>query len=328
MWDALRQSLGKREGQKLILIGTKSPAAPGSWWPDLLDAGSGPGRHVTVLAAPPDQPWDSWATATRCNPMLKHNRALARVQKRERDEARKSETMKRSYQAFRLNIHLDVTHEPLVELTDWRAVLQRPVPPRAGRPCLGLDLGSERSWSGATAIWKNGRVECYAVCPGIPDLKTRERQDAQPRGLYRQLQNDGSLIVDEGVRMSRPATLIDHLVRIGITPGLMLCDRFLVGALKDAVRGRWPVIPRAARWSESTEDISAFRQLVKDGPMAVAPESRGMALLGLSESSTTSDDMGSTRMTKKRHTSSRDDVGVSCVLAAGALGRQLRRPRQ
>ena len=128
--------------------------------------------------------------------------------------------------------------------------------------------------------------------------------------------------------MSRPATLIDHLVKIGIRPALCLCDRFLIGGLKDAVRGRWPVLPRSQRWSESTEDISAFRQLVKDGPMAVAPESRGMALLGLSESSTTSDDQGSTRMTKKRHTSSRDDVGVSCVLAAGALGRQLRRPRQ
>ena len=156
MWDALRQSLGKREGQKLILIGTKSPAAPGSWWPDLLDAGSGPGRHVTVLAAPQSAPWDSWAVAQKCNPMLKHNRALARVQKRERDEARKSSTLKRSYLAFRLNIHLDITHEPLIDLTDWRAVLERPVPPRQGRPALGVDLGGERSWSGATLLWKNG----------------------------------------------------------------------------------------------------------------------------------------------------------------------------
>ena len=328
MWDALRQSLGKREGQKLILIGTKSPAAAGAWWPDLLDAGSGPGRHVTVLSAPQSAPWDSWAVAQKCNPMLKHNRALARVVRRERDEGRKSATMRRSYEAYRLNRHLDVTHEPLVELTDWKEVLERPVPPRQGRPALGVDLGGERSWSGATAIWKNGRMECFAVCPGIPDLKTRERQDGQPRGLYHRLKHDGSLIVDEGVRVSRPETLISHLVKIGIFPALMLCDRFLVGGLRDSVRGRWPLIPRTARWSESTEDISSFRALVADGPLSVAVQSRGMALLGLSEASTVSDDQGSTRMTKKRHTSSRDDVGVSCVLAAGALARQLRRPRQ
>ena len=328
MWDALRQSLGKREGQKLILIGTKSPAAPGSWWPDLLDAGSGPGRHVTVLSAPQSAAWDSWAVAQKCNPMLKHNRALARVVRRERDEARRSSTMRRAFEAYRLNRHLDTAHEPLVELPDWRAVLQRPVPPRQGRPVLGADLGAERAWSGATLLWKNGRMECYALCPGVPDLKTRERQDGQPRGLYRQLQHDGSLIVDEGVRVSRPATLIDHLVKIGIRPALCLCDRFLVGSLRDAVRGRWPVIPRTARWSESTEDISAFRQLVKDGPMAVAPESRGLALLALSESSTVSDDMGSTRMTKNRRTRSRDDVAVAAVLATGALARQLRRPRR
>ena len=52
MWDALRQSLGKREGQRLFLIGTRAPAEPANWWPELLDAGSGPGRHVKVLSAP------------------------------------------------------------------------------------------------------------------------------------------------------------------------------------------------------------------------------------------------------------------------------------
>ena len=328
MWDALRQSLGKREGQRLLMIGTKSPAAPGSWWPDLLDAGSGPGRHVTVLAAPPSAPWDSWAVAQKCNPMLKHNRALARVVRRERDEARKSETMKRSYQAYRLNVHLDTEHSPLVELTDWRKVLERPVPPRQGRPALGVDLGGERSWSAAVALWRNGRLEAYALAPGIPDIKTRERQDAQPAGLYRRLVDDGALLLDEGFRMSRPSVLIDHLVRVGIRPGLMLCDRFLIGGLRDAVRGRWPVIPRSQRWSESTEDISSLRALVQDGPLSIAPESRGMALLGLSEASCVSDDGGSVRLVKKRSTRSRDDVGIAMVLACGALARQLRRPRR
>ena len=116
------------------------------------------------------------------------------------------------------------------------------------------------------SLWPNGRSECYAVCPGIPDLAERERQDAMPRGLYRRLHDDGVLLVDEGLRVSRPATLIGHLVGVGITPEVIYCDRFALGTLKDAVAGRWPIVDRVARWSEATEDISGFRRLVADGP--------------------------------------------------------------
>ena len=38
MWDALRTSLGKRGGQRLVLIGTRAPAEPDSWWPLYLMA--------------------------------------------------------------------------------------------------------------------------------------------------------------------------------------------------------------------------------------------------------------------------------------------------
>ena len=41
MFDALRQSLGKRPGQRLVTIGTRAPSEDGSWWPSLLDGGSG-----------------------------------------------------------------------------------------------------------------------------------------------------------------------------------------------------------------------------------------------------------------------------------------------
>ena len=52
MFDALRQSLGKRPGQRLVMIGTRAPSEDGSWWPSLLDGGSGPGTHVTVSRRP------------------------------------------------------------------------------------------------------------------------------------------------------------------------------------------------------------------------------------------------------------------------------------
>ena len=213
----------------------------------------------------------------------------------------------------------------LITADAWRAVEGRTVPEREGRPVVGLDLGAERSWTGCWALWPNGRSECYAVCPGIPDLAERERQDAMPRGLYRRLHVDGVLVVDDGVRVSRPATLIAHLVAMGISPQTIYCDRFALGTLKDAVAGRWPVVPRVTRWSEAADDISGFRRLVADGPLSIAPECRALARVALSQASVHSDDQGSVRLAKHRHGRSRDDVAVASVLACGALARALAR---
>ncbi len=333
MWDALRTALGKRAGlgQRLILIGTRAPADVGTWWPALIDRGSGPGTHVTELRAPDGDAWDSWYTIRRVNPLVMQNANLRRTILRERDEARKSPTMRASFEAYRLNRQVDTSAEVLVTVADWKRVEARPVPPREGRPLLGLDLGAERSWTGAWAVWRNGRCECFALCPGIPDLAERERQDAMPRGLYRRLAQEGSLHVDEGVRVARPETLVALVESRGIHPETCYADRFVLGALRDAVDGRWTIVPRVTRWSEATEDIAGFRRLVADGPLSIAPECRGLARVSMSEAKVESDRQGSVRLRKSRHGRSRDDVAVAGVLATGALVRMLRqvtpRPR-
>ena len=284
---------------------------------------SGPGTHVTVLTAPDSEPWDAWSTIRRVNPLVMHNEALRKTILRERDDARRDESQRPAFEAYRLNRQVEVYKDMLILADAWRRVEARPVPEREGRPLVGLDLGAERSWSAAWAVWPNGRSECYAVCPGIPDLAERERQDAMPRGLYRKLHDDGVLLVDEGLRVSRPATLIDHRVGIGIKPETIYCDRFALGTLKDAVAGRWPIVDRVARWSDATEDISGFRRLVADGPLSIAEESRALARVGLSQAVVHSDDQGSVRLAKRRHGRSRDDVAASGVLACGALARSL-----
>ena len=326
MWDALRQSLGKREGQRLLLIGTRAPADPGTWWPDIIDGGSGPGMHVTELSAPDEEPWDSWHTIRKVNPLVIANPNIRRTILRERDRARKNPTMRPSFEAYRLNRSVQVGDDVLVTVEDWKRVEAREVPPREGRPIVGVDLGAERSWSAAWAMWTNGRSECYALCPGIPSLEARERQDAMPRGLYRRLAADGVLLVDEGVRVSRPQVLMDFLVAQDIYPTAIFCDRFILGDLKDAVDGRWPIVIRRTRWSDSTEDIAAFRQLVGDGPLSVAPTCSRLAKLALSQTKVRSES-GSARLEKRKHGRSRDDVAVAGVLAAGAMVRHRRRPQ-
>ena len=328
MWDALRQSLGKREGQRLFLIGTRAPAEPGTWWPGLLDGGSGPGTHVTVLTAPRDEPWDAYSAIRKVNPLIHVHAPLRRTILRERDDARRNPTMRAAFEAYRLNREVAIYSDVLVTVEAWKRVEGREVPPREGKPIVALDLGSERSWSAAWALWRNGRSECYAVCPGIPDLAERERMDAMPRGLYTKLARDGVLLVDDGLRVSRPSTLIDHLLGVGIVPAVVYCDRFIIGQLKDVVAGRWPVNPRVTRWSEATEDITGFRKLVADGPLSITPECRALAAVSLSQATVASDDQGSVRLQKRRHGRSRDDVAVAGVLAAGALVRDLGRPQR
>ena len=327
MFDALRQSLGKRAGQRLVLIGTRAPAEISSWWPSLLDGGSGPGTHVSVMAAPDDAPWDDWNTIRKSNPLVAFNPSLRKTIMRERDDARRDPSQRPAFKAYRLNQHVEVYRDVLIDAEKWRVVEARPVPERVGRPLVGIDLGAERSWSAAWCLWPNGRSEAYAVCPGVPNLARREKVDSVPTGLYKHLADQGVLLVDEGLRVSRPATLIDHLLGIGIVPQTVYCDRFAIGTFKDVVAGRWPVVDRVARWSSATEDISGFRRLVEDGPLSIAEHCRDLARLGLSQAVVISDDQGSVRLQKRRHGASRDDVAAAGVLAAGALARVLaRRP--
>lgn len=326
LFDAVRQSLGKVEGQRLVMLGTRAPAEPGSWWPDLLDGGSGNGTHVTMLSAPPEEPWDSWQTIRRVNPVANVHAPLRKTILRERDEARKKPTLRRSFEAYRLNRSVLAYEDVLIEAEDWLRVEAREVLPRDGACVVGIDLGGERSWSAAWCLWENGRSECYAVCPGLPDLEERERQDAMPAGLYRQLAADGVLVVDEGRRVSKPTTLLQVLEANGIRPAVGYHDRFLRGELRDAVDGRFPLVERVTRWSEATEDIAAFRQLVKDGPLSIAPQCRALARIALSQAVAVSDDQGNVRLSKKRHDRSRDDVAVAATLAAGHLVRWLRAP--
>ena len=131
-----------------------------------------------------------------------------------------------AFQAYRLNMSIEVYRSALIEAEKWRPGRSATVPDREGRAIVGIDLGATRSWSAAWCLWPNGRSEVYAVCPGIPDLAAREQADNVPAGLYRRLHEQGVLMVDEGLRVSRPATLIDHLVEMGITIETIYCDRF------------------------------------------------------------------------------------------------------
>ena len=328
MSDAIDTSLGK-PGTNLtvVYIGTLAPSVAG-WWHDLIDEGSGPGVYVQALRGDPEK-WDRWSEIRRCNPLTSISPAFREKLLQERDKARRDERLKARFMSYRLNTPRRDARRELLTPDQVVEVFARPVPERDGAPVVGIDLGADRSWSAAVALWPNQRTELIAITPGRPSLREQERRDTQPTGTYERLRQSEHLIVAEGIRVPPPSMLVDAIWKRWGRPLAITCDRFKAPELADAVAGRCPIIPRKERmWSESTADIEATRRMALDGNLSVEPASRLLMALSLRMASVESDDGGSMRMVKgkgNRAVKVRDDAACAFVLAAGVLSRTPKR---
>ena len=322
MADALMTAIGKPGSPlKVVFIGTLAPATMG-WWPALVEGGSRPGRHVTLLQGNPDK-WDQWAEIGRCNPLARGSPEFRKTLLRERDEAREDSRLKARFLSYRQNLPTADEAETLLTVDDWRQVLDRPVAARSGRPIVAYDLGAGRAWSAATAIWQSGRVEAIAVCPGIPSVVEQERRDRVPPGTYSRLVQEGVLRVAEGLRVQPVAQLHAAALAEWGQPDCILADRFRLNELRDCVRGV-PLVERVTRWSEASEDIRALRKVAKDGPLSCDPESALLVTASLASAMVKNDDQGSVRLVKRgTNNTGRDDVAAALTLAAGAYARSM-----
>ena len=221
--------------------------------------------------------------------------------------------------SYRLNCPTGDEATMLLTVSDFEDLTKRTVPEREGQPIVALDLGKNRAWSAALALYRNGRVEARAVAPGIPALGEQEERDRVPRGTYSRLADQGVLIQAEGLRVPPPKTLIKVVTSTWGQPASLICDRFRLDELQDAgVPCR--VIPRVSRWSEASYDIRALRTRTKDGPFAIARCSRSLLAASLAVAKVKNDDGGSTRLIKRdTNNTARDDVAAAFILAAGLL---------
>ena len=169
LWRALLGSLGKNSSARILACGTIAPAAVGSWWQTFIEAGSGPGKHVQLIQGN-EETWRDWDAVLAANPVCAISKSMVRTLKREHDEALASDRAASAFLRYRMNINApEVTHaQPLITTAEWLRVCARPVPPAEGKPTIGIDLGGNRSWSACSAIFPNGRIESWAVAPGLP----------------------------------------------------------------------------------------------------------------------------------------------------------------
>ena len=329
--DAAQTAQGKLASPlRVVYIGTLAGdlGPVRGWWPDLIRDGSHGSTYVQTIQGDPAK-WDDWREIRRCNPLVaSHPEGRAKLLS-ERDAARRDSRLRARFMSFRLNLPSQDESAALLTVGDWQDVIARPVPDPEGRPICGLDLGGGRAWSAAVACWRNGRVEAVARAPGVPSIADQERRDRVPRGTYQALVDQGVLKVSDGRRVQPPADLL-AMVRPW-APEVITCDRFRFAELLDAA-GSWsvPIVPRVSRWSEAANDIRGLRRLAKDGPLAVAPEARGLLAASIGAASVRNDDQGSYRLVKRdgANNTGRDDAAAALVLAAGALARSPSRPRR
>ena len=190
-------------------LGHWHPLGPGGG-ATCASAGRSPEPTSNFTGGP--EKWELWGEIRKCNPLTNlPGEDGARFRKqllKERNEAQQDSRNKASFLSYRLNFPSGDESTVLLTLADWDLIKGRPVPPKVGRPLVGLDMGGGRSWSAAVALWPNGRCEAFALCPGIPSIVEQEKRDLEPARHLRQARRWG-------------------------TPEAVLCDRFRLAELQD-----------------------------------------------------------------------------------------------
>ena len=326
MHDAIQTAQGKPGSpMKVIYIGTLAPAASG-WWHDMIDDGTNGSTYVQALRGDPER-WDQWPEIRRCNPLTAISADFRRKLLEERDAARRDTRLKARFMSYRLNIPSGDESTVLLTVDAFKAMLAREAPAPEGQPIVGVDLGGGRSWSAAVAMFPNGLIDAFALAPGVPDLEAQEKRDRVPPATYRRLFDDGVLSISEGLRVPPPALLWQEVRRRWGRPLVVVCDRFRLAELQDAVRGQVRIEDRVTRWSEASFDIRALRKGAKDGPFSVHGVASGLLGASLSVATVKNDDQGNTRLVKRgTNNTARDDVAAALLLAAGAWERKPTKP--
>lgn len=327
MHDALSTALGKpASDMRLLMIGTIAPSASG-WWRELAEGGSHGSTFGMLRQCDDLDRWDDWGMIRHCNPLVEISAKFRERLKLERDAARSDSQLKARFLSYRLNHPAGDESQMLLSVPDWQLALRRPVPDREGSPVCAVDLGHNRAWSAVTAVWANGRAEARAVAPGVPSLEMQEKRDKVERGTYSRLAEQGVLRVAEGLRVPPVPMVIDLLKGTWGKPRKIICDRARINELRDAQPSGVPLVERAARGKfEPAADIRAFRRAVKDGPLAIDPESAALISTSLLAAVVKNDESGCFWLVKKSHNVGRDDVVASLLLNVGQIAPEFYRP--
>ena len=324
MLAALETGLGKVPGSRLIALGTRA-ATPGHWFSRML-AGNG-ASYTQVHAARPDDPPFRVATWRRANPSIDHLPSLMAKIAEEAATARRDPELLQAFRALRLNLGVADTEQAfLMEAERW-AELEGDQPPD-GRPCWGIDLGTNAAASAIAAYWPaTGRLEVVSAFPREPSLSERGLRDGVGR-LYTEATERGELIQAGGAAVDVGELVAEARQRFG-PPEAIACDRWRESELRDTIKAvGLPLAElelRGQGFKDGAQDVRTFRRACAEG--VVTPLPSLFLSYAVSQARTVSDPAGNAKLAKGseggRRQLARDDAAAAAILAV-SLGR--RRP--
>ena len=334
MLEAIETAMGKPGSRlKFVGIGTLAPAHSG-FWHDLVKSKPTASKHITLLQGDGNK-WDQWQTIRKANPLMVKFAESRKVLLSERNAARRDAAKKSQFLSYRLNLPTLNENEALITPEQWQTALKRKVADREGSCVLGVDLGANRAWTAAVAMWESGRVEALAFAPGIPDMRDQERRDGVSGGLYQKLADQGTLIVAEGRQVPDVSYFLHECMeRFGYI-GAMVCDRFRLAELEDAAGSAGyggEILPVVTQWREGAQQVRSFRSLALDGvehcQLSIEPKSAALITASISVAQLQHDQAGNCRLIKSKNNTARDDVAAAMLLASDELKRVLNEPEQ
>ncbi|MDE0331477.1 MAG: terminase large subunit [Nitrospinae bacterium] len=319
MVAALRTSMGKIPGSRLIALGTR-PEAPEHWFSKLLQGGADYSQcHAARSGDPP-----FWRrTWKRANPSLDYLPSLERRIRKEADEARRDPSKLAEFHALRLNMGTpDTLQSTLLDAGTWERI-EAPETERRGRWALGLDLGTSAAMSAAAGYWPDTRaLEAVACFPELPGLRERGLADGVGR-LYSRMHERGELII-AGRRVSDVRALLQEVRARWGFPDVIVCDRWRVAELKDTLeKAGFPLAAldeRGMGFKDGGEDVRLFREACL--AERVKPARSLLLTAAMSEARVVIDPAGNAKLSKStqggRRLRARDDAAAAAILAVAA----------
>ena len=326
MLAALRTSLGKQPGARLIALGTR-PSSPEHWFAKML---SGTADYAQTHAAAEDDPPFQRRTWAKANPSLAHMPDLEAAIHTEAGHAKIDPSVLHEFLALRLNGGTsEVAEAVLIEAGTWARIEGEAE--RAGPLVWGCDLGTSAAMSAIAAYWPaTGRLETVAAFPVEPPLAERGLRDGVG-GLYVETLARGELIQTGQRAVDLDGLLIEALTRFG-RPTVIAADRWREAELRDAL-DKAGVPPAALEirgmgWRDGAADVRGFRRAVLEGK--VTPEPSRLLRAAMAEARVLMDPAGNAKLAKRaeggRRSTARDDAAAAAILAVAAGARRATAP--
>ena len=322
MLAALRTSMGKQPGARLIALGTK-PALSEHWFSKML---SGTADYAQCHAAAPDDSPFQRRTWAKGNPSLGHLPDLEAVIRSEAGHAKTDPSVLHEFRSLRLNLGTsEVAEAILIEAGTWARIEGEAE--QAGPLIWGCDLGTSAAMSAICAFWpETGRLETVAAFPVEPPLAERGLRDGVGN-LYVETQARGELILVGRRAVDLDGLLIEALSRFG-RPNVIAADRWREAELRDAL-DKAGVPPAALEirgqgFRDGGEDVRGFRRAILEGK--VTPKPTKLLRFAMGEARVLMDPAGNAKLAKRaeggRRSTARDDAAAAAILAVAAGARR------